>query len=94
LPFACVPIMDQLKKMGAKPTLRMAKAKMGPCISDNGNFIVDADFGCISDVEGLSQKLSGIPGVLGHGLFVRMASLVYIGCNTSEEPSVRIIRKE
>ena len=32
-------------ELGGKPVLRMATAKMGPCVTDNGNFILDVDFG-------------------------------------------------
>ena len=53
--------------------------KAGPVVSDNGNFIVDADFGRISDPEDLHDKLVQIPGILENGLFVRMAEKAYFG---------------
>lgn len=45
VPFAYKKILQNLHLIGS-PTaeLRMAKAKAGPVVSDNGNFIIDAPF--------------------------------------------------
>jgi ribose 5-phosphate isomerase A len=45
VPFAYVKVLQNLHRLGS-PTaaLRMAKAKAGPVVSDNGNFIIDAPF--------------------------------------------------
>lgn len=40
LPLGYKLVMDKLAKFG-EPTLRMATAKAGPCVTDNGNFIID-----------------------------------------------------
>jgi ribose 5-phosphate isomerase A len=79
IPFAYVPIMKRLEKLGGSPILRMAQAKAGPIVSDNGNFIIDADFGKIENPSDLNVKLLKIPGVVDTGLFVSMASKAYIG---------------
>jgi ribose 5-phosphate isomerase A len=79
IPSAYVPIMKKLAKLGGKPTLRMAKVKAGPLVSDNGNFIIDADFGRIMNPQELNLTLLQIPGVVDTGLFVNMASKAYIG---------------
>ena len=45
VPFAYTKILQNLHLIGSpKATLRMAKAKAGPVVSDNGNFIIDAPF--------------------------------------------------
>jgi len=79
LPFAVSPVVANLKKMGGAPTLREAKKKLGPVVTDNGNFILDVDFGPIEDPAGLSQTLKGVPGIVETGLFVGMADIVYVG---------------
>ncbi len=79
IPLAYVPIMKRLGKLGGKPILRMAQAKAGPVLSDNGNFIIDVDFGKIENPSDLNTKLLQIPGVVDSGLFVSMASKAYIG---------------
>ena len=45
-----------------------------PFISDNGNLILDADFGCIADPIGLSSELNAFPAVLENGLFCNSCS--------------------
>jgi len=79
IPLAYVPIMKRLEKLGGKPVLRMAKAKAGPVVSDNGNFIIDVDFGKIENPSDLNIELLQIPGVVDSGLFLGMASKAYIG---------------
>jgi ribose 5-phosphate isomerase A len=79
IPMAYVPLMKKLKNMGGKPQLRMAKAKAGPLVTDNGNFILDVDFGLIEQPADLNSKLLYLPGVVDTGLFIDMASKAYIG---------------
>lgn len=79
IPLALVPIMMKLEKLEGKPVLRMAKAKAGPVVSDNGNFIIDVDFGLIENPLNLNLKILQIPGVVDSGLFLGMAQTAYIG---------------
>lgn len=54
--------------------LRMGEpAKAGPCITDNGNFIVDVDFGTITNPANLHVQLKLLTGVVETGLFIDMA---------------------
>lgn len=76
---AYVPIMKKLEKLGGEPVLRMAVSKAGPLVSDNGNFIIDADFGIIDNPSELHNKIIVIPGVVDTGLFINMAERAYIG---------------
>jgi len=79
IPLAYVPIIEKLKNLGAKPKLRMAQAKAGPLITDNGNFIIDADFGIIKSPNEINESVLKIPGVVDTGLFVGMTEKAYIG---------------
>ena len=79
IPLAYVPIIEKLKELGANPKLRMAQAKAGPLISDNGNFIIDADFGVIKSPKEINDAILKIPGVVDTGLFVGMTEKAYIG---------------
>ena len=79
IPTAYVPLMKKLKKMGGKPILRMAQSKSGPLITDNSNFIIDVDFGIISNPSELNEKILPLPGVVDTGFFINMASRAYIG---------------
>lgn len=52
LPLAYVPVANHIRqKLDGKPVLRMAKTKCGPVVTDNGNFVLDCEFGPIEDVE-------------------------------------------
>ena len=46
--------------------------------TDQGNMILDARFGPITDLEGLAQKLAARAGILEHGLFVNLADDVIV----------------
>ncbi len=75
LPFAGRPVEQWLKELGGTPVLRLGKMKDGPVITDNGNFVMDVDFGAIEDPEALAARLCGIPGVVGHGIFDNLDEL-------------------
>ncbi|MCK5592967.1 ribose 5-phosphate isomerase A [Candidatus Bathyarchaeota archaeon] len=85
LPFALPTVMLKMQEKGGKPVLREAKGKVGPVVTDNGNFIVDVDFGPINAPKELDSKLKSIPGVIETGLFVEMADVVYVGMPTTVE---------
>lgn len=79
IPLARVPLMKKFEELGGKPILRMAKAKAGPLVTDNGNFIIDVDFGIVKNPSEINDKLLTIPGVVDTGLFIGMASKAYFG---------------
>jgi len=47
-------------------------------ITDGGHYIVDCAFGAIDAPEALSARLSAIPGVVDHGLFIGLATAIFI----------------
>ena len=79
IPFAAKPVMRKIKEMGGTPVLRESRGKVGPVITDNGNVIIDADFGLLQNPAELELKLKSIPGIVETGLFIKMADVVYIG---------------
>jgi len=90
IPGACIPIMKEIERLGGTPNLRMGVAKMGPVVTDNGNFIIDANFDIIAEPEDLNKKLLKISGIVDTGLFINMASIVYIG---KEDGTVQKLEK-
>ncbi|MDI6889223.1 MAG: ribose-5-phosphate isomerase RpiA [Methanocellales archaeon] len=78
LPCAWKFVETQVKELGGKPQLRLAQKKDGPAITDNGNFIIDVDFGKIIDPLKLSEDISTIPGVIEHGIFTNINE-VHVG---------------
>lgn len=53
-------------------------------ISDGGNYILDAKLGTINNIENLNISLLKIPGVVEHGLFVKIASKAIIAMKNGE----------
>ncbi|VVB93770.1 Ribose-5-phosphate isomerase A [uncultured archaeon] len=78
LPFARKLVVKQVAELGGKAVVRMGVNKDGPVISDNGNFILDADFGEINDPESLDKALSQCTGIVEHGIFTKV-DVVYVG---------------
>ena len=79
LPMAEPAVARALRGLGAEPTLRMGERKDGPVVTDQGLWVLDARFGGISDAASLAAAIDGVPGVLGHGLFVGLATDVLVG---------------
>ncbi len=90
LPYAKELVSKQIRELGGEPVLRLASRKDGPVISDNGNFIIDAEFGFIEDPAEMSFILSQLTGVVEHGIFTNVDE-VYIG---KKDGSVEITKKE
>ncbi len=79
LPFAMSTVILKIRKMRGKPRLRETSGKVGPLVTDNGNFILDADFGPIDAPNKLDSQLKSIPGVVETGIFAGMTDIVYLG---------------
>ncbi|WP_036293066.1 ribose-5-phosphate isomerase RpiA [Methylosinus sp. PW1] len=47
-------------------------------VTDGGHLILDCAFGAISDPDALADRLSAIPGVVEHGLFIGLATAVVV----------------
>jgi ribose 5-phosphate isomerase A len=85
LPFATPIVMHKMREIGGKPVLREGTKKVGPVITDNGNVIIDVEFGLIRDPMKLERRLKEFPGVVETGLFVKMAKLAYLGKRSGVE---------
>jgi len=61
---------------GAVKLRLMADGK--PLVTDGGHLILDAFFGRISNPEALSADLHDVPGVVEHGLFLKLCHRAYV----------------
>ena len=81
-PFGAVAIQRAIEKasaeVGCRGRLAMRSADGHAFVTDGGHYILDCAFGAIPDPDALAERLSGIPGVLGHGLFIGMADAVIV----------------
>ena len=74
VPLAFPYVSKQLGQMGGIPNLRKSDGKT--FITDNGNYILDTNFGLIAEPEQLSAALNQIDGLYAHGLFIGLASQI------------------
>jgi len=89
-PFAYAQVLNKLRAMGSQTaTLRMAKMKAGPVVSDNSNFIIDAPFppDQMRDPSKLLMQIKLLTGVVEVGLFCNMAKSAFFG---NEDGSVTV----
>jgi ribose 5-phosphate isomerase A len=75
--FAEPLIAARIAALGATPVLRRDAAG-NPFITDEGNYILDCQFGAIEDPPALARTLEAMPGVVEHGLFIHMANVVLV----------------
>jgi len=85
--FAQALVTKKIEGLGAEVGLRQ-RADGKPYLTDENNYILDCRFGQIPDADGLARRLSDMPGVVEHGLFIGMASIVLIA-NGSEIVELR-----
>jgi len=90
LPFALSTVVARVEELGGKAVLREGKRKVGPVVTDNGNFILDVEFGSVDALDKLDVAVKLIPGVLETGLFLGMADVVYLG---KQDGVLRLERK-
>ena len=82
--FAEALVGKRISALGASISLRKKKDDT-VFVTDEGHHILDCQFGQIPDPPALARKLSDMPGVVEHGLFIGMASVVLIAKGNSVE---------
>lgn len=85
LPAARSAAGRQLEALGGDPQVREATGKDGPVITDNGNLVIDCDFGTIPDPTELANALATVAGVVEQGLFVDEVTAIHIGTASGVE---------
>jgi ribose 5-phosphate isomerase A len=77
LPAARALVLRRVQELGCAPRVRMDAT--APFRTDQDNLVVDCQFAAIDDPADLADRLSRIPGVLGHGLFLDEIDTIYLG---------------
>jgi ribose 5-phosphate isomerase A len=75
IPFAQALVAKKITALGAGVKPRK-NAQGNIFVTDEGHHILDCAFGQIPDPPALARKLSDMPGVVEHGLFIDLASVV------------------
>jgi ribose 5-phosphate isomerase A len=91
IPFSHKFVLRKLSEAGGTLNLRYAgSSKMGPVIGDNGGFIGDVTFPRKSELNYLDNLLNSTPGIIEHGLFLKMANIVYV----AHESRVEVLKRK
>jgi ribose 5-phosphate isomerase A len=77
VPFALPAVVAALHARDLRPHARTRDGRLA--LTDNGNAIVDCATGPIADPAMLDRDLRSIPGIVDHGLFLGLASVVFVG---------------
>ena len=75
-PSARQIVWKKIERLSGKPELRTLDRGY-PFFTENGNIILDCDFGTIKNPKTLTQKIKQIPGVLESGIFLRKPDIIY-----------------
>ncbi len=88
-PFGAAWHTRFFREQGAEPVLRRT-AEGQPTVTDGGHYLVDCRYaGGIANPDALAAALAARPGIVEHGLFIGLASAVFVG----SESGVRILRR-
>ena len=87
-PFGWESQAEFLRGLGAKVTLRHHDDS--PYVTDQGNHVLDCDFGPIADAVDLGKRLKMRTGIAEHGLFLGFTSDVLIAA----PDGIRHLRRE
>lgn len=87
LPFAWALSARSLSQLGCT-TRRRERAAL-PFVTDNGNYILDCDFGAIAGPATLESRIKLLPGVIESGLFIGIADTLVIGFDDRVEVKQR-----
>jgi ribose 5-phosphate isomerase A len=74
LPIACPLVRSEVNRLGGIAKLRQF-GQNRVFVTDQGNLILDADFGIVNDPEKLAKKLSTVTGVVEHGIFTEVSEV-------------------
>ncbi len=77
IPFGWGSQRDFLASLAKKVQLRTS-ADGRPFLTDEGNYVLDCEFGPIADPESLANRLKSRAGIVEHGLFLGIASDVIV----------------
>ena len=75
-PLARNTVIKTISKIGGKPSIRILDRGY-PFVTENGNIILDCNFGVIKKPKLLQENIKKISGVLEVGIFTRKPDIIY-----------------
>lgn len=79
MPFAWQVVKKGLEELGARGELRPNSKGNGLAVSSYGSLILDMTFDSVVGNAELNSMLSDMPGIVEHGIFYKIASVVLYG---------------
>ncbi|MHC1585932.1 MAG: ribose 5-phosphate isomerase A, partial [Candidatus Hecatellaceae archaeon] len=76
LPFAAPMVKARLEEKYGRVEFREGSGKLGPTVTDNGNFILDVYTGPLEKPEKFEVEVKRMPGVVEVGIFTGLADEV------------------
>ena len=77
LPFGLPLVERKLRELGLEPVLDVREGS--PFVTDNGNYVLDCMMAPTAQARILEASIREVPGVVGTGFFLGMASTVLVG---------------
>ena len=75
-PLARNSVINSIKKLGGESKIRSLDRGY-TFFTENGNIILDCNFGTIKNPKALTQKIKQTTGVLESGIFIRKPDIIY-----------------
>lgn len=88
VPYALPVVRRGAEALGLEPRVR-AREDGAPFVTDNGNWILDCGTKPLRDAAAIERSIRVMPGVVGTGLFLGMASVVLV----QEGEKVRVMER-
>lgn len=74
--FAESLVKKRIEALGASVVLRQSNGR--PFVTDEGHHMLDCSFGQIPDPPSLALRLNDMPGIVEHGLFIGIATVILV----------------
>jgi ribose 5-phosphate isomerase A len=81
MPFAWQLVKQQLEELGGEGGLRPNSNGSGLAVTSYGSLVLDMKFDPKLEISQLDGILNATPGVVEHGIFYKLASLVLCSVN-------------
>ena len=91
IPVACRLVQKEIRRMGGTAKIRQSELNR-VFVTDQGNLILDADFGIVNNPEELAGKLATITGVVEHGIFVEVSE-VHVARIREKGAAIEILKR-
>ncbi len=85
MPSAWRVVKHQLEQLGAQGELRLTTGKDNVAITASGNYVLDMKFAEHVDDATLNTWLNSMPGIVEHGVFFGLTTMVLIANNGQVE---------